>query len=80
MEALKSHLQTVYPLSVLTTNNTSTDQLVHIHYKDLNYFVEYTPLLVTYTVLFMYIYFSVRKYTSVLVSIVYKSTILFMYV
>ena len=34
---------------------------MHIHYKRF-YLVEYAPLILTYALLFMYLYFSVRKY------------------
>ena len=60
--SLRRYLQKLYPLSVLTnTSDPGEGRLNHFHYKDINYFVEYTPLLVTYVVLFLYLYFSVRK-------------------
>ena len=66
IEALNDRLQTVYSAhDVNITSATSgghVDSLVHVHFKLHDYFVEYTPLFVTYAVLFMYIYFSVRKY------------------
>ncbi|XP_074658756.1 sterol regulatory element-binding protein cleavage-activating protein-like [Tubulanus polymorphus] len=61
-EALREKLTAdgVYSLESVD-NKTADDDIVHVYYKDINYFVEYTLLLVTYLVLFLYIYFSVRK-------------------
>ncbi|XP_070211949.1 sterol regulatory element-binding protein cleavage-activating protein-like isoform X2 [Littorina saxatilis] len=61
LDALKEKLEAVFPDTKLNVNNSEIDSLVHVHYKDFNYIVEYTPLLVTYFVLLLYIYFSVRK-------------------
>ena len=58
--ALRDHLQELYPLRLLA-NSSYGNNLAHIYFKDFNYFVEYTPLLVAYFVLFLYLYFSVRK-------------------
>ncbi|XP_064598999.1 LOW QUALITY PROTEIN: sterol regulatory element-binding protein cleavage-activating protein-like [Liolophura sinensis] len=59
--SLREKLEKLFPLTSDTVNNTDIQHLVHIHYKDINYFVEYTPLLVIYFVLLLYIYFSVCK-------------------
>ncbi|XP_076472128.1 sterol regulatory element-binding protein cleavage-activating protein-like [Babylonia areolata] len=61
IEALRQHLEAAFPETKLNVNNSEIDSLVHVHFKDFNYIVEYTPLLVTYFVLLLYIYFSVRK-------------------
>lgn len=61
ISALRERLERAFPETSLNVNNTEVDSLVHVHYKDFNYIVEYTPLLVTYFVLLLYIYFSVRK-------------------
>ena len=61
LSALEGKLHQVFPDGV-SLNQSSVSHLVHVHYKDMDYFVEYTPLLVTYIVLFLYIYFSVSKY------------------
>ena len=55
---MHSKLQQVFPSA---TNHSRVQQLVHIHYKRF-YLVEYAPLILTYALLFMYLYFSVRKY------------------
>ena len=71
ISALSKKLHQAYPLNV-PSNTTAAPpphiegDLVHIHFKDLNYIVEYTPLLVTYAVLFLYIYFSVRESLTIL--------------
>ncbi|BFZ00983.1 hypothetical protein BsWGS_04023 [Bradybaena similaris] len=44
-----------------SVNNSQVEDLVHVHFKDINYVVEYTPLMVTYLALSLYLYFSVRK-------------------
>ena len=62
IDALRQKLEAAFPETVLNVNNSEIDSLVHVHYKDFNYIVEYTPLLVTYFVLLLYIYFSVRKW------------------
>ena len=59
--ALKKKLHEMYPLST-STNDSFIDYIVHVHNKEFNYFVEYTPLMVTYILLFLYLYFSVRMY------------------
>lgn len=61
IQSLRHHLETVFPNSRRNANNSAIDHLVHIYFKDFNYFVEYTPLMVTYLVLLLYLYFSVRK-------------------
>lgn len=45
-----------------SVNNSQVEDLVHVHFKDINYVVEYTPLMVTYLALSLYLYFSVREY------------------
>ena len=62
IDALRQKLEAAFPETLLNVNNSEIDSLVHVHYKDFNYIVEYTPLLVTYFVLLLYIYFSVRKW------------------
>ncbi|KAL8598351.1 hypothetical protein ACOMHN_047672 [Nucella lapillus] len=61
IEALRQRMEEVFPETKANVNNTEVDSLVHVHFKDFNYIVEYTYLLVTYFVLLLYIYFSVRK-------------------
>ena len=61
IEALRQKLEAAFPETKLNVNNSEIDSLVHVHFKDFNYIVEYTPLLVTYFVLLLYIYFSVRE-------------------
>ncbi|XP_064647832.1 sterol regulatory element-binding protein cleavage-activating protein-like [Lineus longissimus] len=61
VRALREKLEGVYPAHKANSNSSQAGNMVHIYYKDVNYFVEYTPLLVTYVVLFLYILFSVRK-------------------
>ena len=36
--------------------------MTHIHYRRHNYIVEYTPLMLAYIVLCLYLYFSVREF------------------
>ncbi|KAK7488750.1 hypothetical protein BaRGS_00020047 [Batillaria attramentaria] len=61
IDALRQKLESAFPETQLNVNNSEINSLVHVHYKNFNYIVEYTPLLVTYFVLLLYIYFSVRK-------------------
>ena len=64
MRALREHLSAVYsgPSNASGSQHEEEEkQLVHVHFKLHNYMVEYTPLFVLYAVLFLYIYFSVRK-------------------
>ena len=68
VKALEDQLHHFYSPSV-SGNDTSSDDVVHYHYRDIDYIVEYTPLLVTYIVLFMYLYFSVREYLIVILTI-----------
>jgi hypothetical protein len=53
----------LYPLSVAMPSNTnrSVSHVVHIHYENHNYIVEYTPLILAYVILCLYLYFSVRE-------------------
>jgi hypothetical protein len=62
VDALRLKLEAAFPDTVRNVNNTEIIDIVHVHYKDFNYIVEYTPLFVTYFVLLLYIYFSVREY------------------
>jgi len=39
--------------------------MTHIHYRSHNYIVEYTPLMLAYIVLCLYLYFSVREFTHI---------------
>jgi len=39
--------------------------MTHIHYRSHNYVVEYTPLMMAYIVLCLYLYFSVREFTRI---------------
>ncbi|XP_052826909.1 sterol regulatory element-binding protein cleavage-activating protein [Octopus bimaculoides] len=60
-ESLRHTLEKTLPGRIHNANNSAINHIVHIYFKDINYFVEYTPLMVTYLVLLLYIYFSVRK-------------------
>ncbi|XP_012945124.1 sterol regulatory element-binding protein cleavage-activating protein [Aplysia californica] len=61
LSQLLRKLESRHPDTVQNVNNSQIEDMVHVHFKDSNYFVEYTPLLVTYFVLLLYLYFSVRK-------------------
>lgn len=61
IQSLRHRLEALFLNNVRNANNSAIDHLVHIYFKDFNYFVEYTPLMVTYLVLLLYLYFSVRK-------------------
>ena len=61
MSSLHGKLRQLYPLSHLSNDTDTEPVITHMHYKDVNFFVEYTPLMVAYIVLFLYIYFSVRE-------------------
>ena len=75
IDALRQKLEAAFPETVLNVNNSEIDSLVHVHYKDFNYIVEYTPLLVTYLVLLLYIYFSVREFRFVCKHVCGKHTL-----
>ncbi len=69
--ALKRRLETQFPpITVDVTTPPDGDaaggaaqaHMDHLFYKDFNYFVEYTPLMVVYVFAFLYLYFSVREY------------------
>ncbi|XP_006824493.1 sterol regulatory element-binding protein cleavage-activating protein-like, partial [Saccoglossus kowalevskii] len=59
IDGLKSHINTKYPGSV--HNNSDEEQITHVFFQNEAGFVELTPLCIMYAILFMYIYFSVRK-------------------
>lgn len=61
IKALHERLNESYPASPLSSQQELDDKMIHIHFRNVNYFAEYTPLLVVYIVLFLYIYFSVSK-------------------
>ncbi|KAK3733745.1 hypothetical protein RRG08_026859 [Elysia crispata] len=60
-EALLKWMEDHHPETAHNVNNSEVEDIVHFHFKDTNYFVEYTPLLVTYLLLLLYLYFSVSK-------------------
>lgn len=60
LTGLQEKLETLYPQS-FASNVSQIEHLVHIHYHGHNFIVEYTPLIFAYIVLFLYLYFSVRK-------------------
>ncbi len=65
VSALKARLERRFPAAP-HSNATEQEQYArvdHLFYKDVNYFVEYTPLMVVYVFAFLYLYFSVREYT-----------------
>ena len=67
---LRDHLQSLYSHSSSSANTSSSSsssvsQMTHIHYRSHNYIVEYTPLMLAYIVLCLYLYFSVRKFTLI---------------
>lgn len=61
VKSLRSYLENVYPDTASNVNNSEIDHVVHLHYKDVNIYFEYTHLIVLYLVLLLYIYFSVKK-------------------
>ncbi|CAG5116411.1 unnamed protein product, partial [Candidula unifasciata] len=61
ISALREMLEQRHPDTAVSVNNSQVEDLVHVHFKDINYVVEYTPLMVTYLALSLYLYFSVRK-------------------
>ncbi|KAL5006353.1 hypothetical protein ScPMuIL_015159 [Solemya velum] len=61
IDAMKTRLELLYPETIKNVNNSQINHITHIHFKEINVFVEYTPLIVTYLVLLLYLYFSVRK-------------------
>ncbi|XP_052801573.1 sterol regulatory element-binding protein cleavage-activating protein-like [Mya arenaria] len=58
---LSRYLESQYPDIAGNANNTEVDQIIHLHYKNINPYFEYTHLIVLYLVVLMYIYFSVKK-------------------
>ena len=67
---LRNHLQSVYPPASVSSNTSSSGSvslyMTHVHYRRHNYVVEYTPLMLAYVVLCLYLYFSVREFTHML--------------
>ncbi|KAK0057373.1 sterol regulatory element-binding protein cleavage-activating protein-like isoform X1 [Biomphalaria pfeifferi] len=61
ISALSKMLEEHHPDTLHNVNNSAIEDIVHVHFKDVNYIIEYTPLLVTYLVLLLYLYFSVCK-------------------
>lgn len=61
VDALKAKLMMAFPDTAKNVNNTAPEQLIHVHYKENRFLLEYKPLILTYIVLLMYLYFSVRK-------------------
>ena len=65
---LRDHLQALYSqssatnISLSSSSSSVTEMMTHVHYRSHNYIVEYTPLMLAYIVLCLYLYFSVRKY------------------
>ncbi len=62
VSALQQKLSEVYPHVTVLNTTTRVEDIYHLFFKDINYFVEYTPLMVAYVALFLYLYFSVRKW------------------
>ncbi|GFN75373.1 sterol regulatory element-binding protein cleavage-activating protein [Plakobranchus ocellatus] len=60
-QALQKWMEDRHPETVHNVNNSEVEEIAHIHFKDTNYIIEYTPLLVTYLLLLLYLYFSVSK-------------------
>jgi len=60
--ALREKLDTAFPDLDKKVNNSAIDHIVHMHFKEDRIMVTYKPLLLTYSVLLLYMYFSVRKY------------------
>ncbi|KAH9496900.1 hypothetical protein Btru_010103 [Bulinus truncatus] len=61
ISALTKMLENRHPDTLHNVNNSAIEDVVHVHFKDVNYIVDYTPLFVTYLVLLLYLYFSVSK-------------------
>lgn len=61
LDALKKKLIDWYPETVNNVNLTEPVNIVHVHYQEIKFMSEYTYLVVTYIVLFLYLYFSVSK-------------------
>ncbi|KAL4222496.1 hypothetical protein ACF0H5_018535 [Mactra antiquata] len=58
---LRSRLESLYPATLSNVDNGQIQEIVHLHYKDINIYSEYIHLIVLYWVLLMYLYFSVKK-------------------
>ncbi|XP_052246747.1 sterol regulatory element-binding protein cleavage-activating protein-like [Dreissena polymorpha] len=61
VSGLLRHLESLYPETAGNANNSEVDHIVHLHYKNVNIYFEYTHLIVLYLVVLLYIYFSVKK-------------------
>jgi len=59
---LKNSLLDLYPDTVNNVNETHPRDLVHLNYQEIKFMTEYVYLVITYIVLFLYLYFSVRKF------------------
>ena len=62
--ALRQKLESVYPHVTIANITARYDRMDHLFFKDVNYFVEYTPLMVVYILAFLYLYFSVRTFLN----------------
>ena len=74
---LRDHLLALYSHSSSSSVNTSSSSvpvMTHVHYRSHNYVVEYTPLILAYVILCLYLYFSVREYTNIAHCITVTST------
>ncbi|KAF4532599.1 hypothetical protein B566_EDAN013377 [Ephemera danica] len=61
IEGLKHKLISMYPLHSNQTTTLTQREIWHIYYPGEFNFKELVPLAIAYTVLFLYVYFSVRK-------------------
>ena len=68
---LRDYLQSLSAVSAAASNES---EMTHVHYRPHNYIVEYTPLMLAYIVLCLYLYFSVREFTHSLIAVVLQST------
>ncbi|KAG1682612.1 Sterol regulatory element-binding protein cleavage-activating protein [Nymphon striatum] len=60
VQALKSHLLKTYKQN--ESRVQISDEIIQIHYEIQHHLIEFIPLAAAYLILFLYIYFSVRKY------------------
>lgn len=61
---LKNKLENLYPLHQTNNTNSSLDEksnILYIYYPGVFNYYEFVPLVITFLILFFYIYFSVRK-------------------
>ncbi|XP_070565484.1 LOW QUALITY PROTEIN: sterol regulatory element-binding protein cleavage-activating protein-like [Ptychodera flava] len=61
IDGVKTHLQHIYPDSLVNISQSQEEEMTHIFFQNEPGFVELTWLGLTYLILFMYVYFSVRK-------------------